>query len=123
MPFLRRGPVFRELVTYEEPYEGFPILNLALHPYVAIFHAHRAFAALDPVILTDEHLQIYNSLRSIWILWLTLDKYANIPSSSEVCVAPIPPCVLSLSATTAIQSSACGGLTRAERKATRYTPY
>ena len=121
MPFLRRGPI-RELVTYEEPYTGFPILNLTLHPYVAILHAYRAFGVLDPVILTDEQLQIYNNLRSIWVLWLTLDRYANIPSSSEVCMAPIPPCVLSPSATTTIQSSAGGGLTRAERKATRYTP-
>ena len=123
MPFLRRGPISRELVTYEEPYTGFPILNLTLHPYVAIVHAYRAFRALDPVILTDEQLQIYSNLRSIWTLWETLEKSVQTPSSPKALKSPTPPRALSPSSTTTTQSSAGGGLTRAERRLTRYNPY
>ena len=61
MPFLRRTTFSRKLVTYEEPYANFPVLNLSLHPYVAIVHAYQAFKMLDPMDLTDEQLQIHTT--------------------------------------------------------------
>ena len=77
MPFLRRTTFSRKLVTYEEPYANFPVLDLTLHPYVAIVHAHQAFKMLDPMDLTDEQLQIHNNILCIWTLWVTLGKLTN----------------------------------------------
>ena len=96
MPFLRRTTFSRKLVTYEEPYANFPVLNLSLHPYVAIVHAYQAFKMLDPMDLTDEQLQIHNNILCIWTLWVTLGKLANRtqppPLPSTVDAAPTVSC-------------------------------
>ena len=73
-------------LTYKHPYDGFPLLNLPLHPYAAIAHAHQAFIGVSVDDLNDELLQTYNNIERIWSLWGELESYNHKASPG-----PAPP--------------------------------
>ena len=99
--------------TYKHPYDGFPLLNLPLHPYAAIAHAHQAFIGISVDDLNDEHLQSYNNVERIWSLWGELESY-----NRKACPSPAPlvrTVTASPRASTSTKSSSRGDAVRAGR--------